>query len=141
MILLDTDHVTVLAFPRHSRHGAMRERMATSSDPRFALPLIAVEEQMRGWLGAIHRQKDIRKQVPAYSRLAELVEFWGRCEIIAFDEAMADTFARLRKEPVRIGTQDLKIAALALVMDALLLTANRRDFERVPGLRFENWLE
>ena len=25
--------------------------------------------------------------------------------------------------------------------DVLFLTANRRDFEKVPGLRFENWLE
>ena len=36
---------------------------------------------------------------------------------------------------------DLKIAATALVQNALLLSANRRDFERVPGLRVENWLD
>ncbi len=35
---------------------------------------------------------------------------------------------------------DLKIASVALVNEALLLTANRKDFEKVPGLRFENWL-
>jgi tRNA(fMet)-specific endonuclease VapC len=36
---------------------------------------------------------------------------------------------------------DLKIAATALVRGALLLSANRRDFDRVPGLRVENWLD
>jgi tRNA(fMet)-specific endonuclease VapC len=36
---------------------------------------------------------------------------------------------------------DLKIAAIALVNQALLLTANRRHFERVPGLKSENWLD
>jgi tRNA(fMet)-specific endonuclease VapC len=36
---------------------------------------------------------------------------------------------------------DLKIAATALVHNALLLSANRRDFESVPGLRVENWLD
>jgi predicted nucleic acid-binding protein len=36
--------------------------------------------------------------------------------------------------------EDLKIASIALVNDALLLTANSRDFEKVPGLQFENWL-
>jgi predicted nucleic acid-binding protein len=33
-----------------------------------------------------------------------------------------------------------KIAALALVHGSLLLSANLRDFERVPGLRVEDWL-
>jgi tRNA(fMet)-specific endonuclease VapC len=40
-----------------------------------------------------------------------------------------------------IGTHDLKIAPIALVNDATLLSANLRDFEQVPGLRVENWLE
>ena len=35
---------------------------------------------------------------------------------------------------------DLKIAAIARVYDALLLASNLRDFERVPGLKVENWL-
>jgi tRNA(fMet)-specific endonuclease VapC len=36
---------------------------------------------------------------------------------------------------------DLKIAAIALVNQALLLSANLRDFEKVPQLRVENWLD
>ncbi len=36
---------------------------------------------------------------------------------------------------------DLKIAAITLAHDALLLTRNIADFERVPGLRAENWLD
>jgi tRNA(fMet)-specific endonuclease VapC len=35
---------------------------------------------------------------------------------------------------------DLKIAAIAVVNQALLLSANRNDFEQVPGLRVESWL-
>ena len=36
---------------------------------------------------------------------------------------------------------DLKIAAIALAHDALLLSANLRDFQAVPDLRVENWLD
>ena len=36
---------------------------------------------------------------------------------------------------------DLKIAAIALANDAVVLTCNRRDFEKVPGLRFDNWMD
>ena len=36
---------------------------------------------------------------------------------------------------------DLKIASIALVNDALLITANLRDYSLVPKLRCENWLQ
>ena len=51
----------------------------------------------------------------------------------------ADLFESFSR--IRIGTADHKIAAIAIVTDALLLTANRRDFEKVPGLRFDNWMD
>ena len=66
----------------------------------------------------------------------------GRLPAIAeFDESSARRFHDLRQLKIRIGTNDLKIAAVALTTGALLLTANRQDFELVPGLRFANWLE
>ena len=40
-----------------------------------------------------------------------------------------------------IAQVKVAIAAIALANNALLLTANRRDYERIPGLRFENWLD
>ena len=76
----------------------------------------------------------------AYNRLIHLVRFLQDWEIVRFDEHAADAFNRLRKHGVRIGTQDLKIASIALTNDALPLTANLRDFSKVPGLRVENWL-
>jgi hypothetical protein len=56
-------------------------------------------------------------------------------EIVPFDDAAARRFDELRRRKLRIGTRDLKIAATALVNNAVLLSANRADFERVPGLR------
>lgn len=54
------------------------------------------------------------------------------------DDSVAESIIN---EALRIGTSDLKIASIALVENAVLLTANTQDFERVPGLQFENWLE
>jgi predicted nucleic acid-binding protein len=43
---------------------------------------------------------------------------------------------------IAIGVDEfLKIAATALACDVLLLSANLRDFEQVPDLQVENWLE
>ena len=76
-----------------------------------------------------------------YRELVKLFEFDQEFEIVPFDEAAARRFDDLRTQRLHLGTMDLKIAATALVHNALVLSANRRDFERVPGLRVENWLD
>lgn len=60
--------------------------------------------------------------------------------IVDFDEEAAEQFVWLRNLRLRIGTMDLKMAAIALRHEALLLTANSSDFGQIPGLRSENWL-
>ncbi|HEX5445850.1 MAG TPA: type II toxin-antitoxin system VapC family toxin, partial [Pirellulales bacterium] len=77
----------------------------------------------------------------AYTRLRRLFSTMGDWDITPFDQAAARQFAELRRQRVRIGSMDLKIASIALIQDALLLTANLRDFSQVPGLRCANWLE
>ncbi|WP_232245958.1 hypothetical protein [Delftia acidovorans] len=48
--------------------------------------------------------------------------------------------AYLRAQGSPIGDFDEMIAAHALALDAILVTDNVRHFERIPGLRIENWL-
>ena len=62
------------------------------------------------------------------------------CELFPWDAEAADLFVNLRRQGLRIGTMDLKIACVALAHDATLLSRNTTDFTEVPGLRFENWL-
>jgi tRNA(fMet)-specific endonuclease VapC len=112
-----------------------------NSAEEFGTTIVCLEEQLRGWLAAIKRKPDVSHQVDVYHRLEELWEFFGAWKILPFDERAADFFKKLRKERLRIGSQDLKIGAIALTWDALLLSANLRDFRQIPGLRLENWLE
>jgi tRNA(fMet)-specific endonuclease VapC len=140
MILLDTDHLSVLKYDEHPRSRALRERMYASEDPFFATTIISVEEQMRGWLAKIHAVKDAEKQVAWYGQLARLIEFLADWHVVAFDQQAAAEFKRLQRMRLRIGAFDLKIAAIARVHDTLLLSGNQRDFGRVPGLRVENWI-
>ena len=139
MILPDTDHLSALADHRQTRGRALEQRLADSGDA-IAVTIVTIEEQLRGWLAQIRRVQDAHKQIVPYMRLAKLIDFLRDWNVVEWNEPAADEFMSLRKQCIRIGTQDLKIAAIAKVNDALLLSANLVDFQRVPGLRVEDWL-
>jgi tRNA(fMet)-specific endonuclease VapC len=140
MIILDTDHLSALQVNCGARGELLRERIASSPDQDFAVTAITLEEQLRGWLAEIAAHVEPVKQVGAYARLVELVRYFAAWVILPFDEDAALRCTALRRSRLRMGTMDTKIAATALAHDALLLTANTRDYARVPGLRMENWL-
>jgi len=56
------------------------------------------------------------------------------------DEHYAAIRTHLEQAGTLIGPNDLLIAAHALALDVTLITANTREFERVPALRSANWL-
>ena len=59
--------------------------------------------------------------------------------VIDFDEPAQTIFNRLRTQRPRVGTLDLRIAAIALSQEATLVTRNQRDFARIPSLNIEDW--
>lgn len=79
-------------------------------------------------------------------RLAERVSelLMGAVTILSFDFAAAKRYGPLRAHLEAGGDPlheaDLRIASIALANDLTLVTGNTRHFERVPGLRVENWL-
>ncbi len=141
MILLDTDHLTVLRFRSGERCVRLIARMEAAKEELFGTTIINVAEQMKGWLAAINKERQAVLQVTGYRELARLFDFYSSYHIASFDEVAAVRFNDLRQAKIRVGTSDLKIAAVAMTCDALLLTANRPDFEQIPGLRFSNWLD
>lgn len=56
-----------------------------------------------------------------------------------FDQEAYSCYAELLRQRTGVGTQDLRIAAIAISKNAILITCDRRDFERIPGLVFEDW--
>ena len=79
-------------------------------------------------------------------RLAERIEtVFSTLEVLSLEQPADRHYgvlrAMFRKEGRPIGPNDLFIAAHALVLDATLVTANVREFSRVPGLKIEDWLQ
>jgi tRNA(fMet)-specific endonuclease VapC len=139
MLILDTDHLS--EFQRGTTAEALRlqQRLAGATEP-YGVTIISVEEVMRGWMAAIRRVPDPRRQVRAYEQFQRLFQFFATWNVVPWNDAAAATFDSLRRAKVRVGTMDLKIASICLVHQATLLTRNRRDFSVVPGLVFDDWL-
>jgi tRNA(fMet)-specific endonuclease VapC len=139
LLVLDTDHVSALGFSSASSLELL-ERIHASGQSA-ATTIVTVEEQLRGWLAEIHRLKDLHRQIFAYARLQHRIEFFAAWTVLPWNDAAADLFIGIRRQGVRIGSMDLKIACIVLAHDNTLLTRNAADFAQVPGLRFENWLD
>ena len=139
MVILDTDCLTLLQRAEGEAHQRLlaRLRLVGQSRPVF-VTVITIEEQLRGWLAQIARQRSVARQVDGYARLLERVQDFATRAVLPFDEAAARRFEGLRNQ-VRIGTMDLKIAAITLAQGATLVSRNLRDYNRVPGLVVEDW--
>lgn len=140
MIILDTDHISVLQHEDSPKAVALLERLEALPSDEVATTVATLEEQSRSWLSLIGRYSDVRQQVAYYDRLKGMFEFFAGWQLIRFDETAAERFNQLRRQGVRIASTDLKIASITLVNKATLLSANLRDFDKVPGLAVENWL-
>ncbi|HLQ46063.1 MAG TPA: type II toxin-antitoxin system VapC family toxin, partial [Planctomycetaceae bacterium] len=115
-----------------SRLAALHTDIATS--------IVAFEELLRGWLAKIHREPKPQQQVTSYRRLFKLLNAFASWEVLVWDEDCVEIYERLIKQRVNVKPMDLKIAAIAILNDATLLSRNLKDFERVPGLIVEDWL-
>ena len=94
---------------------------------------------MAGWHALQERGRAMRPSPHTRSSSARW-RIWGEAVILPFDAAAASQFEQLRSHKLGVGTADLRIAAIALSAGHHLLSRNLRDFERVPGLRVEDWL-
>lgn len=135
MILLDTDHLSLLQARETPAAFALQTRLEAFPPDEVATTVVTLEEQMRGWLGLIHRITEVPQQVRYYERLLDLVAFFAVWEVLPFDQPAATTFVRLRQQRVRIGTMDLKIAAVALEHKALCYQAIFAIFSKFPVFR------
>ncbi len=75
----------------------------------------------------------------AYHKLNRFLENYRVIPVIPFDSTAAIEFERLRNLKIRVGTMDLKIAAVAIANNALLVTRNLADFQRIPNLQTADW--
>ena len=139
MFVMDTDHVSLLQSAAGLAGERLRARIRSLPEDEVAATIISFEEQTRGWLAFQASARSLDRQVDAYRKLKRHLKAYCEMDVLEFDIEATTVFQGLRQSRIRIGTMDLKIAAIALAHHATLLTRNLKDFRKVPGLNIEDW--
>lgn len=133
--ILDTDHFSLL----QRGHLGIRQRISKVKAQEIAITIISAEEQIRGRLSIIRRASFTQDLILTYRRLKELLDDLETLNVLDFILEVSPIYDDLIRQKIRIGTRDLRIAAIALAVKGTLVTRNLRDFEQVPGLKVEDW--
>ncbi|MGH2413338.1 MAG: type II toxin-antitoxin system VapC family toxin, partial [Microcystaceae cyanobacterium] len=120
-------------------HPIIRKRISTMKAEETALTIISAEEQIRGRLNIIRRANSSNEIVLAYQRLRDCLDDLRNINLLDFTSDASVVYDDLVRQRIRIGTRDLRIAAISLTVKGILVTRNQGDFEKIPGLPFEDW--
>lgn len=136
--VLDTDHLSLLERGNPRVQGRLQQIDPTS----VAITIVTAEEKMKGRLAAINAVSGIERVdrlAVAYQALQSTIEDLQLLPILPFSELARDRYRELLGQKIRVGSHDLRIAAITLAVEGILVTRNRRDFERVVGLQITDW--
>ena len=113
--------------------GDVSNRLLATPPGEIAIPAIVIFELEVG----------IGKSTSPRKRKTQLRELTSLVSIISLGQSEAKSAANIRikleKRGIPIGPYDILIAASALANKSTLVTHNKREFERVDGLKIEDW--
>ena len=139
MFIFDTDHLGILQRKNELELSRIRDNMSRFVSRDFFVTIVSFHEQIAGWYDHLAKAKKQRDIVFAYNMFGELLADFAALQVLDYDERASAAYTSLVKQRTRVGTMDLRIASIAIANNMTLLTRNTVDFERVPGLRIEDW--
>lgn len=105
----------------------------------LSVSVITVQEVWNGWAAAITRAKTPAQLALGYDRLASTLNELRNWLVVPFSVAAITRYEALKRQNLNVGGNDLRIASIALEIGATVVTRNRRDFARIPGVVIEDW--
>lgn len=131
--VLDTN---VLIYLIKNQPPADAQRVdALPADARLCMSFVTLVELLKGAERSTTKPEVLRRREASVRQLAVLFPAGP-----AIGEHHAKQFSRLKDASTPIGANDLWIACHALAESAALVTHNTREFQRVGGLRVEDWV-
>jgi tRNA(fMet)-specific endonuclease VapC len=135
MYVLDTDHVSLY----QQGNALIGERLKNLAPNQLATTIVSYEEQVSGRLAVARRAQTVEARVEGYRWLQFTLDFYCRMPVLQFNRTAGTLLRRLQQMKLRVGTKDLLIGAIALANNATLLTRNYQDFQKLSGLKMEDW--
>ena len=136
--ILDTDITSLLL----TRHPIVSQRVIAAGQD-VALSIITVQEIFNGWVSRINATDKPDELIYLYGRLERMIALCKKVSILGFDQTAIVQLDRIISINPNLGKKrvqkDMRIAAIALANDAILVTRNTRDFQPVSDLAIENW--
>ncbi len=138
MIAFDTDVLTAILLG----HNDFVQRVIAIPENEQAVPIIVVEEIIRGRLKIIRQAEAQQTKISierAYELFESSLEDFRFVRVLSYTTQAEQCYRQWRQQGIRISTHDLRIAAICVSYSAVLVSRNRRDFGRVPGLQVDFW--
>jgi tRNA(fMet)-specific endonuclease VapC len=135
LYVLDTNHVSLY----QRGHVNVTAYVRQTPRQRIAITVVTAEEMARGRLVRLNAAKNEAGRIEAYQWWRETLGLISAFRLLDYDIVASAVYESLRQQKLRIGTQDLRIAAITLALDATLITRNQRDFGQVPNLKLIDW--
>ena len=135
LFVLDTDLLTLY----YRGNPAVVQGVDARPANELAISVMTVDEQLTGWYTLTRRARRPDEIARAYARLGDAVERLAKWRILRYTEPAIVRVAQLKALRLNVRLMNLRIAAIALENGLTVVTRNRRDFGRVPGLTTEDW--
>jgi tRNA(fMet)-specific endonuclease VapC len=136
--ILDTDTVSLFL----EGNSLICER-AGSKFSDIAITIVTVQEIFNGWAGRINDPSQAHQLVYLYTKLWRTTEFFKKVTILNFTETAQICHQNLLTENKQLAKKrlekDLRIAAIAIANNGVMVTRNHKDFSLIPGLQVEDW--
>ncbi len=136
MFLLDTD--TVNGIVRENDTIVRRVRAVPVADRWVST--IVIEETVGKQISHLNTLRSQRKALSRESRfLAELVRIIAAFQILPYTDEAEQLYQSWPAKQKRVGPNDCRIAASAILAGFTVITCNGKDFSTIPSLSWQDW--
>lgn len=133
--ILDSNTLSLLKYG----HTVLVQQLRLHEKETLSVTCVSVEEVLGGWYKRFRQARNNKETAVVSVNMAKAVMLLKKFHVWPDTESSLNEADRLVKARLNIGKMDIRIATIALELDATVVTNNIRDFSRVPGLKVVDW--